>query len=194
VGQSAQFAIGHVLGALAIDRCEGAAGLPAFWSNMARGVTYQSRKRSTAPFVSKVVVSGTFKKTCGSMPPEPEQILTASRTTDGWREQSRVRTRARQAAPGPVQRKQCLPSRTARHSNCRVDRPLPSGLTGTHCMRLLRRKMRGVREVVHARSSGIVDTRKRAAIANEAEVEKYAGPDRRRKPRGVSGGVCAVAD
>src|SRR4051794_6484773 len=37
---------------------------------MARGVTYHSKKSRAAPFVNKVVVSGTFKKICGSIPPD----------------------------------------------------------------------------------------------------------------------------
>src|ERR1700687_2006090 len=39
-------------------------------SNIVRGVTYQSRKRTAAAFVNNVIVSGTFKKICGRTPPD----------------------------------------------------------------------------------------------------------------------------
>src|SRR5437899_3121301 len=39
-------------------------------SNIARGVMYQSKKRMAAPYVKNVVVSGTFKKVCGRIPPD----------------------------------------------------------------------------------------------------------------------------
>src|ERR1700720_2085849 len=42
----------------------------AVCSNIARGVTYQSRNMTAAPCVSKAVVNGTLRKTCVRMAPE----------------------------------------------------------------------------------------------------------------------------
>src|SRR5258708_32863662 len=57
-------------GAVVIDRGATASRSPALRSNMVRGVTYHSRKRTAAPPVNRVVVSGTFTKTCGKIPPD----------------------------------------------------------------------------------------------------------------------------
>ena len=44
-------------------------------SNIARGVMYHSKKRMAAPYVNNVVVSGTFKKICGRIPPDNRMNL-----------------------------------------------------------------------------------------------------------------------
>ncbi len=55
-------------GPLLIDKSATMTDELVLGSNMVRGIIYQSRKRSAAPFVNKVVVSGTFKKICGRIP------------------------------------------------------------------------------------------------------------------------------
>src|SRR5258708_40309150 len=56
--------------AVVIDHGARASRSPALRSNMVRGVTYHSRKSTAAPPVNRVVVSGTFTKTCGKIPPD----------------------------------------------------------------------------------------------------------------------------
>src|SRR5258707_10627595 len=59
-----------MLAAVVIDHGARASRSPALRSNMVRGVTYHSRKSTAAPPVNRVVVSGTFTKTCGKIPPD----------------------------------------------------------------------------------------------------------------------------
>src|SRR5260370_41158751 len=59
-----------MLAAVVIDHGATASRSPALRSKMVRGVTYHSRKSTAAPPVNRVVVSGTFTKTCGKIPPD----------------------------------------------------------------------------------------------------------------------------